>query len=250
MSTNPTAALFNRLHADGSVLGVFLSGSRGKAFHTDASDYDVYIVVTDEGLKEAEHRYPFRYGANIDCIVISLSSFRAHAEPSSPDAWDRYSFAHVEVLFGRASEEVQELVNRKGQLSTEERTQTLRDSLDAYLNAVYRTFKCLRKGNRLGAKLEAAQSIPPLLSFLFGLEGRHAPFAGYLEREMTTYPLDTLPLPVAKFLAGLEGTLQADIVAIKLFLDQVDRLGHAEGLGNVFAAWDEAYPWMLKFGLE
>lgn len=249
MSTDSTAALFNRLRANRSVLGVFLSGSRGKGFHADTSDYDVYVVVTDEGLKEAERYYPFRYAPNIDCIVTSLSSFRTYAEPGSPDAWDRYSFAHVEVLFGRAAEEVQELVDRKGQLSAEERTQTLKGALDAYLNTVYRAFKCLVRGNRLGAKLEATGSIPPLLSFLFGLENRVAPFAGYLARELTAYPLAALP-SVSDFLARLEGTLHADLGAMKPLLDQVDRLGHAEGLGDVFTAWDKAYPWMLGFGLE
>lgn len=237
--------LFDRLRTDTDVLGVFLSGSRGKGFHTPASDYDVYIVVTDEGLEPAQQRYPFRYTPNIDCIVASLTAFHAYAEPGSPDAWDRYSFAHVEVLFGHAKAEIQALVDRKGRLPPELRSQTLRDAPDAYLNAVYRAFKRLKRGDGLGAKFEAAGSIPPLLTFWFGLEGRVSPFAGYVEHELTCYPLQTLPIPVPDLLAGLEGTLNADLGAMKPLLNQVDRLGHAEGLGDVFAAWDDAYPWML-----
>ena len=247
MFSDQATALFNRLQNDADMLGVFLSGSRGKGFHADTSDYDVYIVVWDDGLERAKLGYPFRYHPDIDCIVVSLGEFRTYAEPGSPNLWDRYSFAHVEVLFGSAKAEIQELVDRKGRLSVEQQAQTLHESLDAYLNAVYRTFKCLKKGNPFGAKLEAAQSIPPLLTFLFGLEGRHAPFAGYLERELTAYPLRTLPIPVAKLLMDLEGTLQAEASALKSLLYQVDKLGHDEGLDDVFTAWGGAYPWMLHF---
>ena len=76
MSSDQAETPFDRLRADGSVLGVFLSGSRGKGFHTDTSDYDVYIVVHDESLEPARQRYPFRYSSIIDCIVASLSEFR------------------------------------------------------------------------------------------------------------------------------------------------------------------------------
>ena len=250
MSSDQAETPFDRLRADGSVLGVFLSGSRGKGFHTDTSDYDVYIVVQDEGLEPARNRYPFRYGPDIDCVVMSFTEFRAYAEPGSSNAWDRYTFAHVEVLFGSAKAEIQELVDRKGNLPPELRTQTLRDALDAYLNAVYRAFKRLKQGDGLGAKLEAAQSIPPLLTFLFGLEGSHAPFMGYLERELNAYPLTRLPLSIADFLAGLEKTLQADAGAMQALLRQVDTLGHAEGLGDVFGGWGEAYPWRLEVSPE
>lgn len=250
MSSDQAEMLFDRLRADGSVLGVFLSGSRGKGFHTAASDYDVYIVVQDEGLEPARQRYPFRYSLTVDCIVTSLSEFRAYAEPGSSGAWDRYSFAHIEVLFGSAKAELQQLVDRKGRLPPELRTQTLRDALDAYLNAVYRAFKRLKQDDSLGAKLEAAQSIPPLLTFLFGLEGRYAPFTGYLERELTTYPLEALPSSAAELLTGLEGTLQADAGAMQTLLRHVDALGHAEGLGDVFRGWGEAYPWLLEVSPE
>ena len=244
------AALFDRLRTDQGVLGVFLSGSRGKGFHTAASDYDVYIVVQDGSLESARQRYPFRYSPVIDCIVTSLSEFSTYAEPGSSGAWDRYTFAHAEVLFGGAKAEIQRLVDRKGRLLPELRTQTLRNALDAYLNAVYRSFKCLKRSDDLGAKLEASLSVSPLLTFLFGLKGRHAPFMGYLERELNAYPLKVLPVSAAELLTGLEKTLQADVGAMQTLLRHVDTLGHAKGLGedlaDVFEGWGEVYGWLLE----
>ena len=151
------------------------------------------------------------------------------------------------MLFGGAEAEIQRLIDQKGRLPPELRTRTLRDALDAYLNAVYRSFKRLKQEDRLGAKLEAAGSIAPLLTFLFGLYVLHAPFTGYLARELTAYPLTRLPFPVSELLWWLEGTLQADIGAMKALLHHVDMLGHTEGLGDVFTAWGEAYGWLLEF---
>ncbi len=126
-------ALSERLYADEDVLGVFLSGSRGKGFHTDLSDYDVYIVVQDAAVNRAKQRYPFRYSVDIDYIVVSLTEFRAYAEWGSSHHWDRYSFAHVNVLVERKNGEIQKLVGQKGQIPAEYRTATLRSTLDAYL---------------------------------------------------------------------------------------------------------------------
>ena len=73
-------ALNEQLQTDKDVLGIFLSGSRGKGFHTASSDYDVYIVVQDAAVNRAKLRYSFRYSTDIDCTVISLTDFRAYAE--------------------------------------------------------------------------------------------------------------------------------------------------------------------------
>ncbi len=117
------------------------------------------------------------------------------------------------------------------------------------VNAVYRSFKCLKRQDELGARLEAAVSISFLLEFLFALESRHAPFAGYLERELQTYPLYTLPLPVAELLSYISRVLNAEVEAQKSLLYHVDKLGHAEGLADVFTGWGKAYPWLLEFSL-
>lgn len=239
--------LLSKLQTDTDVLSAFLSGSRGKGFSTPDSDYDIVVVVQDEAVRRCQERYPFRYDQAIDCMVIGFSEFHAHAALSSPEAWNRYAFAHVKVHFDRTDGKVQALVDEKGHVPNDRREGVLRGSLDAYLNAVYRSLKCVRNRNDLGARLEAANSIPHLLEFLFALEGRHAPFAGYLERELAMYPLMRLPLASPDLLSLINHALRADVIALQNLLKVVDGLGRQEELDDVFAAWDEAYPRMRHF---
>lgn len=232
------------------MLGALLSGSRGKGFATAHSDYDVVIVVRDGALDRCQTRYPFRYAAGVDCVVHDLSGFRSHAAFGSPEAWDRYSFAHVKLLFDHTGE-LPGVIEQKGRLPDEHREAVLRESLDAYINGLYRSLKCVRNGNDLGARLEAAVSVPALLSFLFALEGRHAPFPGYLELELTRYPLARLPLSSDALLSLIDRVLaSADVRAQQQLLRMVGGLAHEAGLVGVLAAWGDDYGWMQRFGQE
>ena len=238
-------ALLGRLQTDADVLGAFLSGSRGKGFATEHSDYDVVVIVRDGALARCRARYPFRYAAGIDCVLHDLTGFRNYAAYGSPDAWDRYDFAHVEVLFDHTGN-LPRLLEEKGRIPTEHQQELLRGSLDAYVNGVYRSLKCLRNASALGAKLEAAVSISALLTFLFALEGRHAPFPGYLERELSRYPLH-LPLPPDELLSLIDRALVADLEAQQALLKTVDGLARDAGLGDVLTDWGDDYGWMQTF---
>ena len=108
----------------------------------------------------------------------------------------------------------------------------------------------MRNANALGAKLEAAVSVSALLTFLFALEGRHAPFPGYLERELTCYPLEHLPLPPDALLMLIDRVLvSADLNAQQTLLEMVDGLARDAGLENVLVDWGEDYRWMRTFSL-
>jgi hypothetical protein len=74
-------------------------GSRAKGFETPESDYDCYIVVTDEARSEMAHLE--RRSAEMDIGVFSMSEFGAHAAIGSLNAWDRYNFAHGKVLIDK-----------------------------------------------------------------------------------------------------------------------------------------------------
>ena len=51
---------------------------------------------------------------------------------------------------------------------------------DTYLNALYRSLKSWRRGNSLGGRLEAVESIDPLLRTLYALERRWRPYSSRL----------------------------------------------------------------------
>ncbi len=247
---HPFAALLAGLQGDPDVLGALLSGSRGKGFATTHSDYDVVIVVRDGALNKCHTRYPFRYAASIDCIIHDLTGFRSHTAFGSPEAWSRYDFAHMELLFDHTGE-LPGLIEQKGRVPDEHREAVLRASLDAYINSLYRSLICVRNGNDLGARLEAAVSVSALLTFLFALEGRHAPFPGYLELELTRYPLAHLPLSSDALISLIDRVLaSADVTAQQKSLRIADGLARKAGLVGVLADWGDDYGWMQRFGRE
>lgn len=200
--------LCRRLQEDSAVLGYFLTGSRGKGFATENSDYDLVIVVKDSEETTARARYPFRFHSKIDCIVHTLTDFRNYASFGTSQAWDRYSFAHVDVHFDTTGE-LQGLVDSKGTIPASARLAFLAEAMDSYINAVYRSIKRAERRDALGARLEAASSIPFFLDFAFGLEGRHAPFLGYLASELELYPLTDFPMPSDAMLAAVESILDS-----------------------------------------
>lgn len=130
-------ALLVQLQSDADVLGACLSGSRGKGFATPHSDYDVVVIVRDGTLARCRARYPFRYAAGIDCVLHDLAGFKGHAAYGSPEAWDRYDFAHVEGLFDRTGD-LPRLIEAKGRIPPEHQRELLRESLDAYLASTVR----------------------------------------------------------------------------------------------------------------
>ena len=81
--------------------------------------------------------------------------------PGSPSAWNAYAFAHVEPVLDRGG--IAELVAEKGRVDPA----TAGEPLDGYMNMYYRSAKNARDGRPLEARLDAAESIPYLLEFLF-----------------------------------------------------------------------------------
>jgi hypothetical protein len=59
----------------------------------------------------------------------------------------------------------------------------------APINSLYRSLKNLRDGRPLAGHLDAADSIGPLLQFLFAIDGRVRPFSKYLESDIRERPL-------------------------------------------------------------
>lgn len=217
--------LLREAEADPEVVGVVLSGSRGKGtFVTESSDYDVWVIVRD-GAPCAPHRR----GGLLDVVTVTLAEFERHP----PD----YAFAHVTPLLDRVG--VAELVAAKGRVDPA----SAGEPLDGYMNLLYRSLKNARDGRVFEARLDAAESVPYFLEFLFRAFGRVRPYSKWLRWELENHPLeppwsaDELLPRMERILTGAEGEQRS------LFSD-AERLARARGLGDVIEGWEPDVPFL------
>jgi predicted nucleotidyltransferase len=246
--------LLKEARDDPQIIGLVLTGSRGKGFGSEASDFDVLLVVRPEALESYRARfYEHESWAGFDWWVTSLPELEPIAAKwGHPLAWEifcneRYSFADVSVLVDKTGR-VQQLVDEKGLIPEEHRLPVVYAALGAYTNSLYRSLKCLSNGNALGARLEAADAIAHALTVIFALEGRHRPYYGYLARELETRPLATFPLPADDLLAMIDTILaSADAATQQRLLSFIDSLGRRAGCDEVFDEWGDRYAWMQRY---
>jgi predicted nucleotidyltransferase len=246
--------LLREAQDDPQIIGLVLTGSRGKGFGSDASDFDVLLVVQPEALQAYRTKFSDDQSwEGFDWWVTSLPELEPVAAAwGEPLAWEilcneRYSFADVSVLLDKTGQ-VQRLVEEKGGIPEERRLPIVFTALGAYTNSLYRSLKCLRNGNALGARLEAADAIGHALTVIFALEGRHRPYYGYLARELEARPLARFPLPADELLAMLATILEsADAGTQQRLLGIIDALGRQAGCGEVFDEWEADYGWMQQY---
>ncbi len=232
--------LVQEARGDPDIIGFFLSGSRGKGRETAHSDYDIEVVVKDKALKRCRKKYGAKRLPGFGFSVFSLSGFREHAAIGGPFEWDRPSYAHVRALVDKTGE-IQRLIDVKGRIPYSAVRRYVSGYLDGYINAVYRSLKCLRDGNRTGARLEAARSIPYFLNVLFGIEGRTTPYGKYLEWELHAHPLRKLRLKPKELAAALLRILEdADVRTQQRLFRAVEAECRKAGYGRVFERWDSA----------
>ena len=118
------------------------------------------------------------------------------------------------------------------------------DSLDAYINYLYRSLKCIRDGNIEAARLEAAFSIPAFLNVIFAIHnGRLRPYYKYLKWELVKFPLTKIPMSAEEIVNNLMKILDnADYKAQQNFLKITEDILRKEGFGHVFESWGEDFP--------
>ena len=240
--------IYNEAKKDPNIIGFFLGGSRGKELQTEYSDYDTYIIVEDSVVKEYKERYPKQKYEGLDLMVFSYSEFKNYARWERSEAYDRYSFAHVKALIDKNSK-IQELLNEMGKVPKENLSKFIAESLDAYINYLYRSLKCIRDGDIEAARLEAAFSIPAFLNVIFAIHnGRLRPYYKYLKWELKKFPLTKIPMTAEEIVNNLMKILNnADYKAQQNFLKITEDALRKEGFGNVFESWGDDFPWMKSF---
>ena len=217
------ASLLRAARKDENVLGVVIGGSRGKGAHvTDASDWDVYLVVRErpEGVRSER-------GGAVEVMHRTLDDLR-----DEPD-WNRYTFAHVRPALdktGEVARVVAELARRDPAAAGER--------LDAYLNSYYRSLKNSRLGLDLASRLDAAESVPWWLEFLFTAHGRVRPYNKWLRWELETHPLAE-PWSADALLPLLERIVATGAVDGQRALFRLtETFARERGLGDVIDGWE------------
>ena len=246
--------LLQEAREDPQILGLVLTGSRGKGFGSESSDFDVLLIVRPEALEAYRIRFSESESwPNFDWWVTSLPELEPIAATwGEPLAWEifcnkRYSFADVSVLVDKTGQ-ARDLVDEKGPIPEEHRLPIVYTALGAYTNSLYRSLKCLSNGNDLGARLEAADAIGHALTVIFALEGRHRPYYGYLARELQARPLTTFPLPTDDLLAMIDIILASgDAATQQHLLGIIDPMGRKAGCDEVFDEWGTRYAWMQRY---
>lgn len=224
------------------VVGIVLGGSRGKqALVTEHSDFDVYLIVSANA-DDWRRRFPFRHGDPVETIVMSLDEFRVHAEPGGEAEWNRYTFAHVTPELDRTGGLLTELVRQKGLLPEGTERETAVDALDGYVNAYLRSAKSHRDGRTDAARLDAAESIPPLLTALFALDGRVRPYNKWLAWELDRHPLPASPPDLLARVLRIVAT--GELAEQQALFRDVERSCRDRGYGEVFDGWRPDVPWL------
>jgi hypothetical protein len=177
------------------IEGLILSGSRGAGVHDAESDYDVERVLTDQAYAERaargeDTRVP--HDANQPWLDIGYTCCRVLAQIAAEASWPVAGYTTAQVLYDKTGH-VTEVVRAMGTIPEERAHADVLGWFDAYLNAFYRSLKAWRRGNELGGRLQAAESVMHLVRVLFALERRRSPYHDRLVWQLDT--LDTQGWP-------------------------------------------------------
>lgn len=230
--------LMQRAQADNNVHGLVLAGSRGSGtFVTERSDFDTYVLRSSDDGWQAGHGEP------VEVWPMTLDEFRRHALLGESDAWNRPTFLYARVEIDKMDGEIQQLVEQKARLTTDEAGRIVPEVLDAYINSLYRSLKNLEAGRELEGRLDAVESLSPLLSTAFALEGRVRPFNKYLGHELEARPLPTVDVEAIDRIAR-EATQDAQRAVFR----EVERRARAAAFGSVVDGWVPDVSWLREEG--
>ena len=217
-------ALLAEARDDGNVVGIVVFGSRGKgAFVTEASDWDVFVVV-------GEHRgeRPFVHGAKLGTVEVTLDELR------NLPAWNRYSLTWLEPKLDKTGEVAAALRD-----AVRVDPASAAEPLDGYVNMLYRSLKNARVGLELASLLDAQESIPWFLEFVFTVHGRLRPYSKWLAWELETHPLPWSDLPRLERIART-----GDLGEQRALFREVEAIARELGHGGVIDGWEPDVAWL------
>ena len=230
---------------DDAIVGLILTGSRGRGYAvTDDADWDVRLVVHDEVADDYRARYATAHGSLVEVVVLSRTEFEAAGAIGSATEWDRYSYVDAEVVVDDPGGTVLRLMREKSALPPDDALAIAAERLDDCVNCLYRAAKNARSGLEQEGRLDAAESIPPLLDFLFAVEGRVRPFNKFLRFELERRPFQDPAFAVESLLMRLTALSCGDPVEQRRTFRDVEELARRHGLGDVIDGWEPDVGWL------
>jgi hypothetical protein len=226
------------------ILGLFFGGARGKSeeFLTKNSDMDLYVIVSDNAKEELiEKLKKLQANEKFDLNVLRISEFIHYADWGTEKDWNRYNFTHNKAIIDKTGE-TQKIIDEKGTLPETVRREVIEDSLDCYINSVYRSAKYWRDGDNLSAYIDATESLPFLMTALYALEGRVKPYNKYFKWELENYPLKFLPWSTEEFVTDYKHILETgNIETQKKIYKGIKRIFIDQGYEKPFEEWKVYY---------
>src|SRR3989344_7609984 len=244
--------MFNRLLREAKnnsdIIGFILFGSRGAGedfIHLE-SDYDLLMIVKDN----VKIKYCKKYYETdkievpgIDLIIKTVSELKLPLEE-----WERDTFARVKILVSK-NKWLNTHINEISKIPKSEVKKYIAGNLDGYINYVYRSLKCKRDKNEIGARLEANRTIEIFLKVAFALHDRKTvPYYKYLEKDLKNHPLNKFGISSNRLLLMIGKVIDnADVKTQQELLKISERTFRNSGYGKVFDSWGEKLSWMKCF---
>jgi hypothetical protein len=220
------------------VLGLFVIGSHSReGFADELSDYDVGVVVRNDAVQAFDARWPYKHGAPVEVLSSTLATLREHARPGTPSEWARYQYAHARVLVDKTGE-VSAILAEKARLAEDEARELATEAIDSFVNSTWRSLRNRVRGLERAARLDAAESIPYLLTAIFALERRIRPFNKYLEWELREHPLADPRWQADALLPRIDRVGAADEGEQHAMFCDLEQAARSSGLGAVIDSWE------------
>jgi hypothetical protein len=176
------------------VLAVLLSGSRANGIVDENSDYDVYVVANERLPKERRGALEIAYWKPADVEEVG---------------WWTPGLVYARVLLDKTGALPAQLerVSRAAAGDPSEH-------YDGYLNSFVRSTRAWERGDELGARIHAAESLAWLAKALFALEGRVAPYHDRLFVHLDPHWLAAFEEIARTADAGAQRALEARVRAL------------------------------------
>jgi predicted nucleotidyltransferase len=225
MESSASSRLLARASGDDNVVGVIRSGSRGRGLYLhEDSDWDFFVVV-----RELRGEYPSEHGDRVEYAEITVERL------ASPPDWARPALLSADLLLDKTGE-----VATAVHTATTVDPATAGEPLDGYINMYYRSAKNARVGLELASLLDAQESLPWFLQFLFNVHGRIRPYNKWLEFELREHPL-----PVDVDLALLRRiATTGEMAAQQELFRWTETLAREHGHDGTVDSWEPDVEWL------